>query len=151
MKRLEWAPLLHTLSSLLVIALSYWAGPRLAISRDAARSSGAGVFLVGMSLFAWTLTHLRRGFLGEIQPVTDYLVTTGPYRYVRHPLYLSMLIALTGIAILFRSVSGLASAFLLFLPAAACRAVLEERALADEFGADWDHYAVRASFMLPGL
>jgi protein-S-isoprenylcysteine O-methyltransferase Ste14 len=58
--------------------------------------SGLGV-LVGV----YTLAHNRLGNFGVYpEPVPDAcLVTTGPYRWIRHPMYASLLLFMLGIAL----------------------------------------------------
>jgi protein-S-isoprenylcysteine O-methyltransferase Ste14 len=51
------------------------------------------IFLTGMLLGLWALTHNRLGNF-HIQPKmreNAQLITTGIYRYIRHPMYLSLL------------------------------------------------------------
>jgi protein-S-isoprenylcysteine O-methyltransferase Ste14 len=62
-----------------------------------------------------------------------------------------MFIALIGAAIVSRSIVGLASTSLVFLPVEIHRARLEERALADAFPELWREYASRTGFFLPRL
>jgi len=112
---------------------------------------GGLIFLLGLAMFAWTVVHLRKAFFGNIEPVGDRLVTSGPYGYVRHPLYLSMVIMLLGLTAQLRGFWGIVGTFVLFLPAAAYRAKLEENALARRFGQQWEDYARRTSFMVPAL
>jgi protein-S-isoprenylcysteine O-methyltransferase Ste14 len=95
------------------------------------------------------VVHLKGSFYGTIAPVTDEMVKGGPYRWVRHPLYLSMLITLLGIALAFRSLWGVVGVVVFFLPAVVYRARLEEEALAQKFKRDWDDYAERTSFLIP--
>lgn len=59
------------------------------------------------------------------------VITTGPYHYVRHPLYAGALFMLLGTPLLLGSWYGMLLT-LLFLPALLVRAVLEERTLLRE-------------------
>jgi protein-S-isoprenylcysteine O-methyltransferase Ste14 len=54
----------------------------------------AGLMAVGMGLAAWTLVWLGRSF--SIMPEARRLVTDGPYRLIRHPLYVAEFIASAG-------------------------------------------------------
>ena len=70
----------------------------------------------------------------------ERLVTDGPYRWVRHPLYLSMVVILVGAGIALGGLWGIVKTFLLFLPVLVYRARLEEGALPGKFGQEWDEY-----------
>jgi protein-S-isoprenylcysteine O-methyltransferase Ste14 len=56
------------------------------------------------------------------RPVTDGLVITGPYRFVRHPLYLAMLVATIGLAVAFKSLWGMIITLSGFFPVLPCQA-----------------------------
>jgi len=110
---------------------------------------GGVLFVLGSSLFVWSLLHLREGFLGNVEPETEHLATRGPYRFMRHPLYLGMITTTVGLTIGIRSAWGTLAVFVLFVPATVYRARLEERALMARFGEEWNEYARRTSFMFP--
>ena len=74
------------------------------------------------------------------------VISTGPYAYVRHPMYAGALGFLLGAPLLLGSWWGLAAALLLVL-AMAIRAVLEERALTAELEGYAD-YAARVRYRL---
>jgi protein-S-isoprenylcysteine O-methyltransferase Ste14 len=151
MQQEKIVPLAYGVAALLVLVVSFWSEPRFPLPREIAKPAGLVVFALGMVLFAWALAHLQSAFLGNVDPVTNQLITSGPYRWIRHPTYLATVIALSGLALALRSPWGVAVTLILFLPAAIYRARLEERALARRFGPDWDDYAVRTSFLFPKL
>jgi protein-S-isoprenylcysteine O-methyltransferase Ste14 len=68
------------------------------------------------------------------------LVTDGLFRMSRNPMYLGMVLILTGIALLLRSFSP----FLVILPFAVLidrtYIQVEERMLAEKFGLEWEAY-----------
>ena len=68
---------------------------------------GFVVFIMGMFFFAISVLFLKEAFRGNVRPVTEELVQEGPYRWIRHPLYLSMIISIIGLAIGMRSRWGL--------------------------------------------
>jgi len=149
MKRGDLVALFHVLSWVAVISIGFAVAPRLPIPRDIARTLGAATFLPGMALFFWALAHLKRAFFGNVEPVTDRLVRSGPYRWVRHPIYLAMAMATLGLVLALRSPWGLAGVCLLFVPAGAYRARLEDKTLARKFGRAWEDYAEETAFLLP--
>lgn len=69
---------------LLAVALFLLAEPS-----PAGLALGAGLVSAGLALRAWGAGHLVK---------TDRLVTTGPYAYLRHPLYAGTLLVGTGLA-----------------------------------------------------
>jgi len=119
------------------------------ISKGAARVIGFTVLYLGMALFLWAVFHLKGAIRGLVIPRLHKLVVTGPFRLIRHPTYLSMMIALVGASIVTRSIIGLAVSALLFLPVEIHRARLEEQALAEKFGEKWREYASHTGFFVP--
>jgi protein-S-isoprenylcysteine O-methyltransferase Ste14 len=61
-----------------------------ALPTEASLAVGAPVVVVGLAVRAWAAGHLRRDL-----PLT----TSGPYAYVRHPLYLGSALVLAGFAL----------------------------------------------------
>ena len=64
-------------------------------------AGGTALVAIGAALGAWTLSANRPGNF-NIRPEPKpqgHLVTSGPYRYVRHPMYLSLLVIAAGFAI----------------------------------------------------
>ena len=110
---------------------------------------GFVVFFVGMFFFAISVLFLKEAFRGNVRPVTEKLVREGPYRWIRHPLYLCMIITIIGLAIGMRSRWGLIVVFIMFIPFTILRAKLEEAALLDKFGKEWEEYIEQTNFILP--
>lgn len=79
---------------------------------------------VGAAFSIWALSYLRRSF--GLRTAVRELVTTGPYRWARHPLYAGEIVHIFGIALL----SGTPLGLYLFAVAVALqvvRAKIEER------------------------
>lgn len=99
---------------------------------------------------AFTLYALR--FLGRhFGVVSDVrgLVTSGPYAWVRHPLYAGEAITLAGVVISVASPLTIA-AFIVGQSLQAWRARTEEEALASVFP-EYRDYAARTPMLIPGL
>jgi protein-S-isoprenylcysteine O-methyltransferase Ste14 len=65
---------------------------------------GAIVFALALALLAWAIATITRA--GSNVPTnlpTTSIVDTGPYRFTRNPIYLSMVLGLIGLAIAFNS------------------------------------------------
>jgi protein-S-isoprenylcysteine O-methyltransferase Ste14 len=128
------AHLIMLLVGLLNVAvLPLW---RLPIAKATARAIGYPLFGVGLALNLLSLLALKRGFGGEIEPVTE-LVAGGIYARLRHPMYVSFTITMLGLDFLLRSALGILFTLFVFLPSMVWRARLEEQALAQHFGQAW--------------
>ena len=77
------------------------------------------------------------------------LITTGPYAWVRNPIYTSMagMLIATGLAV--STLSVLIAAVLLSLVGILIRVRLEEKLLRDTFGEHFEEYARRVPALLP--
>ena len=79
------------------------------------------------------------------------LVTTGPYRLVRHPIYLGFALLATGQALAFGSWPALVIVLSAIVPTFAWRARAEERLLSRIFGERYAAYRKRTRMIVPHL
>ncbi len=79
------------------------------------------------------------------------LVTTGPYRFVRHPMYLGILSFHIGATFALESLLLLAATALYVVPFTAARIVAEEKVLRAGFGASHTAYVERVPPLVPFL
>ena len=79
------------------------------------------------------------------------LITRGPYKRVRHPIYTSMfgMLLATGLAV--SHWIALVPAIVIFFAGTVIRVRSEERLLREEFGSEFEAYAQRVAAMLPGV
>ncbi len=113
--------------------------------------AGLIFFAAGIALQTAAMWALRGYYtvrLG-IQP-SHRLVTSGPYRLVRHPGYLSYLLSLTGVGLAMSSLIGLGLAILV-VPFIVWRIGYEEEMLLREFGEEYRAYQRRTRRLIPGL
>lgn len=67
-------------------------------------------------------------------------VKSGPFAYARHPVYLSMILEMTGTGLMLQAWWTLAGVLLIFIPTLAARVRLEEQALVGQFGEPYRDY-----------
>ncbi|HXJ67298.1 MAG TPA: isoprenylcysteine carboxylmethyltransferase family protein, partial [Verrucomicrobiae bacterium] len=79
------------------------------------------------------------------------LVTQGPYRFVRHPIYTAMLGKLLASNFAFGHWLGLVIAGSVFVVGTLIRIQAEEKLLRETFGTAYAEYAQRVPAFLPGL
>ena len=115
---------------------------------DAVRYLGLVVYTAGCVLRIGPMFTLKNRFRAPwTTQKQHYLVTTGFYRYIRHPSYLGAILALLGWFLVFRCWIGFGVGLLL-TPLAIPEIRKEEKMLADEFGEEYAAYQ-RRTWILP--
>lgn len=84
------------------------------------------------------------GTPAPVQP-TDRLVVTGPYRYIRNPMYVALVAIIAGQGFLFANVWLLVYGALVWLACHLFVVLYEEPTLRAHFGAEYESYCARAS------
>jgi protein-S-isoprenylcysteine O-methyltransferase Ste14 len=79
------------------------------------------------------------------------LITRGPYRVVRNPIYTGMLGMLIATSLAVSHWIGLIAALIVFGLGTAIRVHSEEKLLRETFGSDWDDYARKVPAVIPFL
>lgn len=121
------------------------------MDHEAIRWVGVTMFAIGGTLRLWPVFALGRRFSGlvAIQP-GHTLLTTGLYRFIRHPSYLGLLLMVFGWGLAFRSGVGVLLAAMLVPPLIA-RMNSEEALLKSEFGSEYEQYRSRTFRLIPGI
>jgi protein-S-isoprenylcysteine O-methyltransferase Ste14 len=101
---------------------------------------GLAIETASIALAVWARRHLGHNWSAEVRiAVGHQLVRTGPYRFTRHPIYVAMLGIFVGAAIVSGQYSGLVAVVMLALLYVR-KIRLEEQALSNAFGDEWDAY-----------
>jgi protein-S-isoprenylcysteine O-methyltransferase Ste14 len=112
--------------------------------------AGLVVLWCGVALRVWSFHALGQYFTFTVQTSRDQpVVTDGPYRFVRHPSYAAILLAVVGIGVLINNWAALA----VLTGAVACGLVfrirIEERALLQDLGDRYGQYAAAHKRLIP--
>ena len=158
------APRLGALVSYLLVAIPYFTvwvllwiplpGTPPAWLRLAALVIGAVLGSCGLALYLWGRITLGDMYnvsssLGTELYAGHQLITAGPFRYVRHPMYVGIgLAALGGLAVYRTWTMAFA---VVSVAGLRIKARHEERLLAAEFGSVWSEYAGRVPAWWPRL
>lgn len=113
---------------------------------------GLGLWAVGMAVLIWAALVLGRYMSVEGVTVDHELVTSGPYRLVRHPVYGSFTAIAVGLSLVFRSYL-LAGMAVVWVMAAVWWVAAEEELLASSegLGGAYRRYTERTGRFLPRL
>jgi protein-S-isoprenylcysteine O-methyltransferase Ste14 len=109
---------------------------------------GLVFFAVGLGFAIWARMHIGRNWGPPMtQKVEPELVTSGPYRLVRHPIYSGILAAGLGTAVALSwwwlIAVALAGVYILY------SAKIEERYLTDQFPDDYPDYKRSTKMLVP--
>jgi protein-S-isoprenylcysteine O-methyltransferase Ste14 len=113
-----------------------------------------GLFIIisGSVLFVWARRTLGNFYSGHVSLVEgQQLVQSGPYRFIRHPAYAGYILIALGLFLGYSSIAGVAALLFLLLPSIIYRLRVEDKLLAEHFGADFDEYAARVARLIPGM
>jgi len=141
--RIPWPPLLFLAAVVVARALDHFA-PGPSFSSSFLEMTGGVVIALALANDVWCAMTLRRhGTTVLPHRAVSALVTTGPYRRSRNPIYISELALTLGLALLLGSFWIALSTPILFLGLTKLAIEPEERHLRAKFGADFDAYAAR--------
>jgi protein-S-isoprenylcysteine O-methyltransferase Ste14 len=80
-----------------IVALHLFPTGGLAVSSTALQVVGSILLVAGLGLAVWARVHLGRNWgMPMTRKDEPELVTSGPYRFVRHPIYSGILLAILG-------------------------------------------------------
>jgi len=77
------------------------------------------------------------------------LMKLGPYKYIRHPIYLGIILEVVGLPLIANSMVGIVYAILICIPIMVVRASEEERCSLRRFGHKYNEYINEADFLVP--
>jgi protein-S-isoprenylcysteine O-methyltransferase Ste14 len=116
----------------------------------AIKAVGAVFCAVGVAIAIWARANLGANWSGR--PATKEgheLVTSGPYRFVRHPIYSGMLLAMLGTCLI-SGIPGLL-VFVAFSAIAIYRIVVEERLMMQLFADKYLEYRKHTKALIPHI
>lgn len=142
---------LQVIPLFIVIASPYFDRHELVVFPDniTFRIIGLIVTLIGFFIMNWSVMILGKQFSTDITIQDDHqLITAGPYRFIRHPRYLGIILFLSGISLVF--ISGI-SLILVFMTSLILvwRVRDEEQLMHQEFKDKWEKYKAQTKAFIP--
>lgn len=115
-------------------------------------SLGIGMLIVRFLLKYWAVKSLGKFWSAHIEiRETHKLVKVGPYRYVRHPAYLSNIIEVLSLPLILNSFYTFFSVSFACVLLIVLRTGLEEKALVSKFGTIYEKYREETPAFIPSF
>jgi protein-S-isoprenylcysteine O-methyltransferase Ste14 len=113
--------------------------------------AGAAVTLLGLAVTVWARRTLGSNWSGTVTVKKEHeLITAGPYRYVRHPIYSGLLLGFLGSSLAWGQWRGLLSLGIAAY-ALARKWRIEEQFMTETFGGAYSDYAAHTPAVIPRL
>jgi protein-S-isoprenylcysteine O-methyltransferase len=148
--RLLW--IVITLAITMACALASYRPTRFPFPPAWIRAVALALLAAGVAFRWWAVLTLGKFFTVDVATHDDHaLVSTGPFRFVRHPSYTGLLLAFLGVGV---SLGNALSVVVLMAPIVAAlwyRMRVEEEALRQALGAAYDAYCARTKRLIPGV
>ena len=113
------------------------------------RIVGLALFIIGLTIMIVGQATLRRNYSGTVVIREDHqLVTHGIYRFTRNPIYLGLIMVVTGIPVFAASMYGFLISLVL-IPIILNRIRLEEELLTEEFRDAYQKYKETTKKLIP--
>lgn len=142
--RWPWPPMLYAGSIVAAILLEREVAPTTHGGGVALAVLGGLLIAAGLTLelgTAWTIRRAKTTIMPH--RAASRLVTWGPFRISRNPIYLGNTLLLVGLGLVFDNLWLVGFAFLAAAATQTLAIAGEERHLARKFGAEWEAYAAR--------
>ncbi len=125
---------------------------RIALPATAVFATAMAMFWFGFFLYLWAVRTLGTFFRTSVQLLEgQHLVRRGPYRVLRHPAYTGGVLLYAGVGLAIGNWISAGIAPLAALLAYAWRIRVEEAALREKFGAEFEEHRKRTWAIIPLL
>jgi len=105
--------------------------------------------VAGVAFAIWAREHLGHLWSGRVTLKEGHrIVQTGPYRFVRHPIYTGILFGIVGDVLVRGNVAAVVG-FALIVAGLARKMAIEEALLSTRFGAEYDAYRSKVRAIIP--
>lgn len=133
------------------VASRGWMGIRVFPINLPIEALGISITAMGITFAIWARAYLGGNWSSSVTvKVGHELVRTGPYCWVRHPIYTGLILALLGTAMVDGRRRGIIAVILLYA-GFKIKSLVEERAMTSTFGAEYDDYRHNTGAIFPKL
>jgi len=128
-----------------------WLRTRLFAANIWTEVLGVVITAAGVGFAIWARVYLGGNWSGTVTvKVGHQLVRSGPYRWVRHPIYTGMILAMAGTVLERRQVRGFVAVLLLYA-GFKIKSRIEEQVMQATFGPEYADYSRTTGAIVPKL
>ena len=110
---------------------------------------GIAITAAGIAFAIWARAYLGSNWSSNVTVKVEHqLIRTGPYRWVRHPIYSGIILAMIGTALNRRQIRGLVAVVLLWI-GFTIKSRIEERFMVATFGPEYEQYKGSTGAIIP--
>jgi protein-S-isoprenylcysteine O-methyltransferase Ste14 len=144
----RWTPIGGLSAVAIILIVRVFRTGSLAVHSPVLGAIGAVMFVSGIALAIWARVHLGRNWgMPMTERLEPELITSGPYRYIRHPIYTGLLLGLFGTALATNLIGLVIAAVLSGVFYYAAR--VEERNLTAAFPTTYPAYQASTKMLIP--
>jgi len=144
----------HVITVALILAISlsvYFRFKNIGTLTGLFQWLGLVLMIAGSAFRQWALIHLGQFFSRSVQIEAGHrVITTGPYRWVRHPAYTGMIMIYMGMIMALGTWLGALITFALVTGSLLYRIRVEEQALLSALGTEYREYMQNTWELFPG-
>lgn len=116
---------------------------------EAAEIAGIVIIIAGLAFAVWARLHLKSNWSSVVTVKQDHqLIRSGPYRWVRHPIYSGMILAMAGTAVENGRLRGILGVLLVFI-GFWIKSRKEEQFMRRTFGEQYEVYCQSTGALIP--
>lgn len=114
--------------------------------------ASAAIMLAGLAVRFWAILTLGKFFRSSVHVQEGHeVVSSGPYRFVRHPSYTGLMLVFIGVSLSFGTLTALLVFLVCVSIAMLVRIRVEERVLSDELGDAYREFARTRARLVPHI
>jgi protein-S-isoprenylcysteine O-methyltransferase Ste14 len=139
--------IIHFMVGIIAVLEYFWVNRRL---NYYITLTGLTLFIIAFWGRAWAIKTLGRYHSAHIEIREHHpLIKNGPYRYIRHPYYLAVILEVMGFPLIPNSYYSFLVALFSYIPMVFIRLFFEEKELLIKFGEQYTEYRKEVPCIIP--
>lgn len=114
------------------------------------RNAALILYAAGVALRYWSSAILGNSFSRNIEADKEHkLISWGPYRFIRHPLYMALMLMVVSVSIFLRSLAGITFSLVIMTIVLGIRIKEEEKIMEENLGKRYMRWKEKRQLFIP--